>query len=190
LTPALPAYVCALLNGLAAVALATVLAPGTTLVDPGSRSSYVGEHLLAWRLGWSLWILAAISLLWFYAWWRARIRAGGAALPIAAVGFVADLVAESGLIALVPDRPELAPTAFLLTGGVANACYSVAGILLSLETRALRGALVPWTAAMWASGLALSAFAALAIPLGVAAATAVLFALFLPWVVVVGRRLA
>ena len=187
---ALPAYVCAAANLTAVVALVTVLSPGTTLSDDATRAAYVRDHVVVWRVGWSLWVLAAISLLLFYAWWRSRIGAGWIALGIAAAGFAADLTAESLLIAIVPDRPDLARTCFFLTGTVANGCYSIAGIVLSLRTRALRGLLVPWTGALWASGLTLSVFAALDQPLGVAASTAVLFALFLPWLIVVGRQLA
>jgi hypothetical protein len=185
----LPAYVCAVANLVAVVALATVLAPGTTLADDTTRAAYVREHLALWRIGWATWIAAAASLIWFYAWWRARVGGGSLALAIAVAGFAADLVAESLLIAVVPDRPELARPAFVLTGGLANGAYSVAGAALSLRTPALRGALVPWTAAVWGAGLALAAFAVLDVPVGIAGATAVLFALFLPWLLVVGRRL-
>ena len=187
---ALPANACAMANLVAVIALATVLAPGTTLADDPTRAAYVRDHVVVWRIGWSIWIIAAITLLWFYAWWRSRIGAPAVALAIAAAGFIADLVAESTLILVAPDRPEVAPLTFVLTGGVANGCYTVAGILLSRVTTALRGPLVPWTAVMWGCGLALTVFAVLAIPLGVAASTAALFALFLPWLVVVGRRLA
>jgi hypothetical protein len=187
---ALPAYVCAIANLAAAVALATVLAPGTTLADDASRAAYVRDHLTGWRIGWSLWVIAALSLLWFYAWWRGRIDAPRLPLAVAAIGFVVDLSAEATLIAVAPDRPDVAPAAFVLTGGVANGCYSVAGILLSRRTRVLRGALLPWTAVLWASGLALSVFAAFGLPLGVAVSTAALFVLLLPWLIVVGRRLA
>jgi hypothetical protein len=94
------------------------------------------------------------------------------------------------LIALVPERPDLARLAFALTGGVANGAYTIAGIALSLRTPAIRRAIAWWTAVMWASGIALSIFAVLDLPLGVALATAILFTLFLPWLVVVGRRVS
>ena len=117
---ALPAYVCAAANLAAVVALVTVLSPGTTLSDDATRAAYVRDHVVVWRVGWALWVLAAISLLLFYAWWRSRIGAGWIALGIAAAGFAADLTAESLLIAIVPDRPDLARTCFFLTGTVAN----------------------------------------------------------------------
>lgn len=187
---AAPAYFCAAANLLAALALATVLAPGTTLASDAARAAYVRENVVAWQLGWGLWIVAAISLLVFYRWWTARVGASVVPLAIATAGFAADILAESLLIAFVPDLPSLARGCFLLTGGVANGCYSVAGTLLSLRTPQALGRLAPWTAAVWLSGFAISAFAFLEVPFGIAVSTALLFALFLPWLIVVGRRLA
>lgn len=189
-----PALLCAALNALAVVALATVLAPGTTLVaDPMVRDTYVREHAFVWRAGWALWVAAAASLIAFYAWWAARSRRSAlviAGLGLATVGFASDLFAQWLLIAWVPERPDLAPLAFLLTGGAANGLYTLGGIALSVATPVIRGGFAVWTAVMWLAGLALSAFALLDIALGIAAATAVLFALFVPWCVVLGRRLA
>lgn len=187
---ALPAYACAVANLAAVVALATVLAPGTTLVDETTRVAYVNAHLLAWRVGWALWVVAAASLLFFYRWWSARVRAGPLPLAVALVGFAADLTAETLLIAVVPDHPELARPAFVLTGAVANVAYTIAGILLTVRTPSLAGSLRAWTWTVWLAGLVLGAFALFEIPLGIAALSAVLFALFLPWLVVAGRRLA
>jgi MFS family permease len=186
----LPAYFCAAANLAAALALRTVLAPGTSVAAEPERAAYVRDHVALWRAGWSLWVLAAVSLLVFYAWWGQRVGAGRGPLALAALGLAADLVAESLLIAVVPDRPELARPAFALTGAVANGLYTLAGALLTLRTPDLRGPFAAWTWAMWASGAALSAAALLEIPLAVAAASAVLFTLFVPWCVAMGRRLA
>jgi len=186
----LPAYFCAAANLAAAVALATVLAPGTPLVDEPARAAYVRENVTLWRAGWSLWILAAISLLVFYRWWGVRIGAGPGPLALAVAGFAADVTAESLLIAVAPDRPEIARASFALTGGVANGLYTLAGALLTLRTPKLRGTFAAWTWAVWGSGAALSAAALVEAPVVIAAATAALFALFVPWCVALGRRLA
>lgn len=190
LRTALPPYVCAAANLAAALALATVLAPGTPLVDEPARAAYVRDHVALWRAGWSLWIVAAISLLAFYRWWSQRVGAGRGPLALAVAGFVADLVAESVLIVVAPDQPEMARASFALTGGVANGLYTLAGVLLTLRTPHMRGAFAAWTWAVWASGAALSMAALLEAQLLTAAATAVLFALFIPWCVAMGRRLA
>ncbi len=189
MTSALPAYFCAAANLIAALALATFLAPGTPLAAEPARAEYVRDHAALWRAGWSLWIAAGISLLVFYRWWGERIGAGRGPLALAAAGFAADLVAESLLIVVGPDTPAVAPPAFALTGGVANGLYTLAGALLTLRTPALRGPLAAWTWAVWGSGAVLSVAALAETPLLVAAASAVLFALFVPWCVAMGRRL-
>lgn len=184
-----PAYFCAAANLVAIVAMATILTPGTTLFPEASRADYVAENAALWRLGWSFWVVAAISLLVFYRWWARHISAGIPALWIAAVAFAADMIAESTLIVLVPDRPELARPSFLITGGVANGLYTVAGMLLTRATPQVHGRFALWTWAMWSTGIALSLVTFLELPLAIAAVSAALFALFIPWCVAMGRRL-
>lgn len=167
-----------------------MLAPGTPLVDEPARLAYVRENVAVWRAGWSLWVIAAVSLLLFYRWWSARIGASGGPLAVATLGFAADLVAESLLIVVAPDRPDVARPSFLLTGAVANGLYTVAGALLTLRTPGLRGAFAAWTWAMWSAGAALTAAAVIEVPLLIAATSAGLFVLFVPWCVAMGRRLA
>jgi hypothetical protein len=178
---ALPAYFCAAANLAAAIALLAVLAPGTPLAS---------DHLALWRAGWSLWVVAAVSLLVFYRWWGQRVGAGRGPLALAVAGFTADLLAESLLIAVAPDRPEVARPSFMLTGAIANGLYTLAGALLTLRTPGVRGPFAAWTWAVWASGAALSLAALIEAPLLVGAASAVLFVLFVPWCIAMGRRLA
>jgi hypothetical protein len=170
--------------------MATVLAPGTSLVEEPARSAYIRGSATAWRLGWAVWVVAAISLLVFYRWWSAQVGAVGPALWIAAGGFAADLVAEALLITVVPERPDLARLAFVVTGGVANGLYTLAGIVLTRVTPSIGGSFATWTWTMWGLGVLLSVAAFLELPLAIAAATAGLFALFIPWCVAIGRRLA
>ena len=185
-----PAYFCAAANLAAAVALLIVLAPGTPLALEPARAAYVRDNVALWRASWSLWVVAAVSLLVFYRWWGRRIGAGRGPLLLAVAGFATDLVAESLLIAVAPDRPELARPSFALTGAVANGLYTLAGALLTLRTPGLRGPFAAWTWAVWGSGAALSAAALIEAPLAVAAASAALFVLLVPWCVALGRRLA
>lgn len=184
-----PAYFCAVANLAAVIALATVLAPGTTLVEEPARAAYVRENVGVWRAGWSLWVIAAVSLLVFYRWWAGRIGASLALVAVAAAGFGADLVAESLLIAVVPERPEVAPATFLLTGGVANGLYTLAGALLTRSTPGMRGPFALWTWSVWLLGAVLSLVTFFDAPQAIVAASAALFALFLPWCVAMGRRL-
>lgn len=182
---------CAAANLLAAILLAVVIAPATPLVpDIAERTAYVRAHLLAWRLGWAAWMLAAATLLWCYAWWRARVGGPRSALAVAALGITADWSAEVALIVAGADGyATVAPFAFLLTGAVANGLYTIAGIQLTLATP-LGARPRAYASLMWSAGLLLSAAAVLGQDLIVALATAELFVLFIPWCVWLWRRLA
>ncbi|MEO8633307.1 MAG: hypothetical protein ABI466_08095 [Chloroflexota bacterium] len=153
------------------------------------RLVYVGTHLLEWRLAWMTWIAAALSLLWFFWWWRDRI--GGPYLPLVfgGLGLIADVTAELILIiGGVETYAQMSPFAFALTGGVANGLYTLGGIGLTLRTP-LRPFERAWAAAMWTAGILLSIGALANIPIITAAATAVLFALFCPWCVYLAVKL-
>lgn len=166
--------------------MAFVLAPATPIeTDTAQRFAYVQTHLLAWRLGWAVWIAAALSLLWFYAWWRGRIGASYLPVVIAAIGFVADVTAEFALIYYLLTTANFA---FDLTGIVANGLYTVCGIWLTLAMRLSRIERL-WTALMWAAGIALSIATLFGAYLTAAIATAVLFALFCPWCLYLAAKL-
>jgi hypothetical protein len=183
--PAAP-LVCAALNFAAALVMAFVLAPATPIVtDAAQRSAHVQAHLVEWRLGWTVWIAAALSLLAFYAWWRGRIGASYVPVVIAAIGFVADATSETMLILY---DTTTAPFAFDLTGVVANGLYTICGIWLTLAMR-LTTVERLWAAVMWAAGIALSLATLAGLYLLAAVATAVLFALFCPWCVYLAVRL-
>ena len=183
-------YVCAALNLAAVLVLALVLAPGTTLVPSvDERVRYIGDHLVAWRIGWTVWMAAAVSLLSFYAWWRARVGGPHIALLIALAGIAADWTAELSLsVAGAEGHAAVAPFAFFLTGAVANGLYTTAGIVLTLATR-LGPMARAYAVLMWAWGALLSIGAAFDLPLVTAVATAGLFGMFLPWCVWLGHRL-
>jgi len=184
-------YACAALNLAAVIVLALILAPGTTIVPSvDERVRYIAGHLVAWRAAWAVWMAAALSLLWFYAWWRARVNGPHVALAIALIGMAADWTAELSLIAAGAEgHAAVAPFAFVLTGAVANGLYTIAGIILTLATP-LGTAARAYAAFMWSAGVLLSVGAALDLPLLSAVATAALFALFLPWCVWLARRLS
>ena len=178
--------VCAAVNFAAALVMAFVLAPATPIVrDPAARAAYVQAHLLEWRLGWAVWIAAALSLLWFYAWWRGRVGASYVPVVFAAIGFVADATAELTLIYYLVTT---ATFAFDLTGIVANGLYTICGIWLTLVTP-LKTTERIWTGLMWAAGIALSVATATGAYLVAAVATTVLFALFCPWCVYLAVKL-
>jgi hypothetical protein len=185
-----PPIVCAALNFAAAFALLFVLAPATPLVaSPEQRLVYVGTHLLEWRLGWMTWIAAALSLLWFYWWWRDRVNGSYMPLVLGGLGLVADVTAELILIVGgIETYITSSPFAFMLTGGVANGLYTLCGIGLTLATR-LRPFERIWATVMWAAGILLSIGAFTNLHLLTASATAVLFVLFCPWCVYLAVKL-
>jgi hypothetical protein len=200
--------VCAAINGLAALALATVLAPGLSLAPaPAAQGTaplapltaqarYVSDHLVLWRLGWAVWIVAALALLVFFRWWASRIGWSPAtrlAIVLAAAGVVADVAAESRLIAWSPGERFDPAGALQLSGVVANGAYSVAGLLLLSQTLLRRGLprwLGAWSWTVWLLGAGLAVAAALSSDDASRLLTAALFILFVPWLVVFGRRIA
>ena len=178
--------VCAAVNFAATLVMAFVLAPATPIVsDATERLVYVQTHLLAWQLGWAVWIAAALWLLAFYAWWRGRIGASFVPVALAAGGLIADVTSETMLILY---DPATAPFAFALTGVVANGLYTACGIWLTLAMR-LSSVERIWAAAMWTAGIALSIATLTGQYLLAAIATAVLFALFCPWCVYLAVKL-
>jgi hypothetical protein len=191
---ALAPYACAGLNLVAALVLVLVLRPGTEAVaDMGSRLAYVVEHPVVWRAGWAVWIAAALSLLAFYCWWGSRLpsrRWALAAVLVAAAGLAFDLTAEALMIGWLPqDFGSIAPIATILTGGLGNGLYTVAGAMLTLRTPALRPPFALLTWAVWGAGFGLSACTFAGFFPGAVACTAVLFVLFSPWVVLMARKL-
>jgi hypothetical protein len=185
---------CAATNFIALVAMATTLRFGTEIVPlPADRIAYIAAHPVLWRAGWSLWIAAAVSLVAFYAWWGGFLAHPGwglAAVTISAAGLTCDLAGESLLIAWLPrDYDSVAPAATLLSGAAANGLYTLAGIVLTIATPSLRGFLRSLTWAVWLAGAAVTASALAGSPLGIAISTTMLFVMFCPWVVLVGRAL-
>ena len=92
-------------------------------------------------------------------------------------------------VGLPHDYDRVAPVATLMTGGVANGLYTLAGAILTLGTDSLRGWLraMAWT--IWAAGAALTICAVAGSAVGIAIATTLLFALFCPWVIMLARHL-
>ena len=186
------AWTCAIVNGAAALALATILAPGVSLAPTPAGAAYVADHLVPWRLGWALWIAAALSLLAFFWWWGSRLgwpTVARIAVALAAIGVVADVTAESVLIGWSGDRAFDVGGPLRVSGILANGLYSVAGAMLTARTGGLPRWLAQWSWTVWLLGFGLALTAAAGSDEGSRVLTAALFALFIPWLVVFGRRL-
>ena len=138
--------------------------------------------ILKTHLMWILWMIAAVSLIAFYAWWGTRVG-NIAAVAIAASGIVCDFSGESMFIAF-PNHERLAS---LLTGGAANGLYTLAGILLTMADRLKPvPTLLAWIA--WASGIALVIVTILNVQIGIVISSAALMISFIPFVIAMARQ--
>jgi hypothetical protein len=203
-------WICVVLHAAALALMAVVLQPGT-LKQPevAVRGAYIAEHAAAWTTGWSVWMLTAMSLVGFYAWWGSRLDAATLstmAVLIAAFGMVCDLSGEAlSVLMLVESAPaadiaqsasawnaagflQVERIATLLTAGAANALYTLSGMLLMFATRDLPG----WVrAAMWGTwlaGLAMTVAGVVNHVGGMMVATAMLFPLLICWISWMGAR--
>ncbi len=182
---------CVALHAIAAPATLFLLQGGSEVVpDAAQRIAYIRDHAVAWRAGWALWMLSAVSLLGFYAWWGARTgrpRAAHVALAIAAVGMGFDLFTEALYIGWLPRHFEtIAPMGTLLSAGVANGLYSVAGVILTRSHAGLPRALRAIAWAVWVGGFGLTASALAGWVPGLVGFSAVIMTLFTPWCAAVG----
>lgn len=128
-------------------------------------------------------MIAAATLIAFYRWWSPRLFP----LAIACLGIACDYSGEL-LFIVVPALPgtPLYRTAALLTGGAANALYTMAGIILTMRTE-LPAFVKRWAWLAWLSGIALTIFTLLDLQPGVIAASAALIVFFTPLPVLVAR---
>ena len=183
-------YWCAGLHAVAAAGTLLLLRGGSEAVsDMRERIAYLGQHADRWRIGWVLWMLAAVSLAGFYAWWGARVspRIALVALSIAGLGLLCDFAGESILIAWIPQPGStLYRAATLASSAAGNGFYTIAAIILTIATKSLPFRPLAWLA--WISGVALTIATIANVPLAIVAASAALMVTFIPWVVLVGAR--
>jgi hypothetical protein len=184
---------------------AAAIAPGSPIAPLEARLAYLATRPVGWSVGWAVWMLCALALVWFLAMVRPhaaqRPATASLAVGLAAVGAAVDLYCDVLQIRELPRLASAGPAlvpAFLAAertaaaGGlvVANGLYSVAVLLIALS---LRGEL-----SVWALALAITTFVAglLMVVAGLRADAGLLpgaagatFAAFLAWVVSVTREL-
>jgi hypothetical protein len=197
------AYIAAAVNLAAGLVMLLALRYGIPAgeSDLSARIGYVGDHILAWRVGWLVWNVAAISLLGFFvalaALWRERAPIlCGLALLCGAAGLAADLGAETILAVVSPGLHEktyvvVESIAVALTGYLGNGLYAVGGILLTLAGgRELPPRLLWLAAAVWTVALWLSVATLVSSDAGQFASAAALLPLFVLWAGLTGRWLS
>jgi hypothetical protein len=187
-------FLAAAVHALAALAMLLVIAPAA---DPGipirARLDWFEGHLALWRAGWLSWMLGAVSLLAYYAWWGAHLpsrNAARAAFGLTCLGACFDLSCEARL--LVADRSsfvEALRSAGFWTTVFANGFYCIAGVILTVATRGLPRWLNAWSWAIWIVGFGMSAAGAANWLLGIKITTGLITVLLVPWFVVMGRFL-
>ncbi len=203
-------WACVVAHAAALVLLPTVLLPGTLAEsDPSARAAYIAGHDIAWTVGWSMWMLAAASLVGFFAWWGSRLTVGQTSLSatstraiallavvISAVGMVCDFSGEGALILLLAGRAahsvetslNIERAFTLLSAGAANGLYTIGGALLTLITPGLPRWIRVTMWITWCAGIGMTLAAITNFIPGMVATTAVLFPLFLVWVAWMGAR--
>jgi hypothetical protein len=197
------AYIAAAVNLSAGLVMLLALRQGIPAGgnDLSSRIAYVGDHTLAWRMGWLVWNVAAVSLLGFFvvlaACWRERAPIlCGLSLLCAAAGLAADLGAETILAVVSPslranNYAVAESIAIALTGYLGNGLYAVGGILLTWAGWRELPPMLRWLgAAVWAAALWLSAATLASSNTGQFASAAVLMPLFVLWAALTGRWLS
>lgn len=154
--------------------------------DPMARAAYVASHTPTWRAAWLIWMIAAISLGWFFCWWVARSpkpRLARTALVIGLVGIVADFFADALFIGWVPERySSYALFTTSVSEVVANGLYSIAGVILMFASAPMRPWFRAWGWAVWLAGFALAISGAMRWDAAIVASSGLLLAMFIPWV--------
>jgi hypothetical protein len=153
------------LAGLAFAAVA--IRPGTLAVPASERAAYLAARPLGWTLGWATWMACALALVAFLA-LIAAIRPSAAtqvAVALAAAGAAVDLACDALYITLLPDLAVAGATplflaaerALAVAGQVAaNGLYSIAVLLVTLETGRGKRLALALGAATFAAGMALA----------------------------------
>lgn len=190
---ALAPWLCVAAHVGALVMLAVVLRHGgITERDILARGAYIAAHPDAWAAGWASWMIAAASLVGYYAWWGSQLSARSTALAavvVAGVGMICDFSGESALALLGAERAASASGAaeladverlfVVLSAGVANGLYTIAGAALTWATPNLPRWVQRTMWITWAAG-ALMTLAAIANSMEwIVVASAILFPLLL-----------
>src|SRR5687767_1531406 len=89
-------WICAVAHAIAFVLLPIVLRPGLlTEPDAAVRGGYIAENAIGWSIGWASWMVAAITVVGFYAWWGSRLAASR---ERRAWSTIAVLIAAAGIV--------------------------------------------------------------------------------------------
>ncbi len=186
---------------IALAAMLFVLQFGLLLGTTASRLAFITTHVLFWQIGWLGWMLATLSLVLIFlasADVLAHKAWGIFAVALCLAGATIDWLNETILIGVIPSLAARAVAdSFWLnifslweqyyrvvSIGLANGLYTVGGIILgalAFKTRAFPRWLAWLAVPMWSCSIALSAFGLANDVVGITLASALIFLIFLPW---------
>lgn len=187
-------YACAAFLFLASTAILFILQGVMEGVpEISARKEYILQNQFMWRFGWSIFIIAMISIGGFYAWWGAHLSSQNlaiAALMLIIISVSSDLLGISLSLAWTPQNLEtIQRPASILTAGFANGLNTIAGVILTLGTRSLRGWLLIFTWTVWIIGFGLSAATLANSIMGIYVTAGLQFTIYPLWVAVFGWKL-
>jgi hypothetical protein len=194
-----------------------VLANGVMLallirgIPPGpldARRAYVAAHPTTWALGWSVWLLAGVSLILLYlAFADSLSRTGlavfsviltsiGVTLDWGVLGITAFIAPQWAALAggnnFYADLYAVWDRAFvILSIGLAHGLYTLAGTILcaiASQTPGFPRWLSRLSALVWGTSLVLAAAAFTGQEAWIVPASGLTFTLFLPWILLLGHR--
>ncbi len=201
------AWMCLAVHVIAIAAMLLVVIHGLPPGDLSARRAFVATHAVSWGLGWLVWAFATLTLLLFFMAWADTLPHKGwalAAVGIAFVGGLVDWVNETIWVFLAPtwaahavaepfyaNMYALWDRAYVvLSIGLANLLYTLGGLLLTLITLRTKNFprwLAGWSALVWGFSLALTYVGFAGTDEGIAPVSAGIFALFLPWLALMGH---
>ena len=204
------AWTCFGIHVFALLAVALVLRNGIPPGDIASRAAYVAANATAWRIGWAIWMPASLALVLFFAAWADVLdyRTWGViAIALTLAGATIDWVDEMIWIGLAPDlAARFATDAFaagayalwdrayvVISMGLANVLYTIGGIILTALTFKTRGFprwLAWFSTIVWALSIDLSVVAWIGDGVWIQVVSFMVFAAFMPWLVVMGLAIS
>jgi len=173
--------------------------------DLFERFRWLQANPAKWVLVWWFWTISTLSLPAFMASWilllRNRFKAPNWtwwALAICLVGTACDVSGEAIYVAWI-TRPERSfaeyqwatKAYYILSAGIANGLYCVAGAILSYlswKLKFLKGMVSQFGFVMWLIGMSLTVFAFLFHSYGVLISGGLTMLLFIPWAFWVGWK--
>ena len=175
--------------------------PGTPAVPENAQLTYLADRPLGWSLGWAVWALCALALLWFMTLLSERRPSTGTrlALALTTAGVAVDLTCDAWYAVVLPELAgglyqsafpvveRLVGVASLL---VANGLYSVGVLVTAATVERVPKAATLLALATGLSGLALAAAGVAGSPRAIEVCTGPTVGFFMAWTVVLARGLA